>query len=369
MDGRPGAEPRLSQRSRPGGGHVQVGSFYARGVIDVPLSILEVAAVQAGTQAVDSLRQTAAFAQRAERLGYRRIWYAGHHQSPAIGAFPPVVLTAHAAASTSTIRLGSGGVLAPNHPPLGIAEQFGTLAALHRGRIDLGVGRGPGTFDAATARARPRGAEPATDTEYEDDVAAILTFLVEEVAMEPLPEPWLLVSSTAGASLAARLGLPIAVAHHIRPDNTPSVLECYRGAFTPSRWCAEPTVLVCVETICADSEEQAQWLAGPMNVIKAGLLKGMAEIPFPTPEDAATHSFTPQEKQGLDAFRAHQAHGTPDVVARRLARIAATTGAHELMLTTPVHALDDRLRSFELVKKGVGATGSTAALRIPDASR
>lgn len=340
-----------------GGEHVQDWYTYARGVIDVPLSILEVAAVQAGTQAVDSLRQTATFAQKAERLGYRRIWYAEHHHSPAIGAFPPVVLTAHAAASTSTIRLGSGGVLAPNHSPLGLAEQFGTLAALHGGRIDLGVGRGPGTLDAATARALRRGAAPATDTEYQDDVAAILAFLVEEVALEPLPEPWLLVSSTAGASLAARLGLPIAVAHHIRPDNTPSVLECYRGAFTPSRWCAKPTVLVCVETVCADSEKQAEWLAGPMNVIKAGLLKGTAEIPFPTPEDAATHSFTPREQQALDAFRAHQAYGTPDVVARRLADLAAMTGARELMLTTPVHALDDRLRSFELVKEGVGEMG------------
>ncbi|WP_055491062.1 LLM class flavin-dependent oxidoreductase [Streptomyces sp. TP-A0356] len=338
-------------------------------MIDVPLSVLEVAAVQAGTQPVDALRQTAAFAQKVERLGYRRLWYAEHHHSPAIGAFPPVVLTTHVAASTSTIRLGSGGVLAPNHVPLGLAEQFGTLAALHPGRIDLGVGRGPGTFDAATARALRRGAEPATDAEYEADVAAILTFLVEEVALEPLPEPWLLASSTAGASMAARLGLPVAVAHHIRPDNTLSVLECYRAAFTPSRWCQRPRVLVCVETVCADSEADAERLAGPMNVVKAGLLQGMSEIPFPTPEDAALHCFSPQEQRELDAFRAQQAFGTPDVVARRLDRLAAMTSADELMLTTPVHALDDRLRSFELVKEGVGAVDGTAGLRIPDPSR
>ncbi len=260
-------------------------------------------------------------------------------------------------------------MLAPNHVPLGLAEHFGTLAALHSGRIDLGVGRGPGTFDAATARALRRGGEPATDTEYQDDVAAILTFLVEDVALEPLPEPWLLASSTAGASLAARLGLPIAVAHHIRPDNTLSVLERYRSAFTPSRWCETPHVLVCVETICADSEQEAARLAGPMNVIKAGLLQGTAEIPFPTPENAATHHFTPQEQQALDTFRAHQAFGTPHAVARRLIQLTATTGADELMLTTPVYALHDRLRSFELVKEGLETVGTTPAVRVPDPSR
>lgn len=154
--------------------------------------------VQTGTRAVDTLRDTTAFAQGLEDLGYHRLWYAEHHHSPAIGAFPPVVLTAHAAASTSAIRLGSGGVLAPNHAPLALAEQFGTLAALHEDRIDLGIGRGPGTFDDATARALRRGAGPATDAEYRDDVAAILSFLVDEVALGPLPEPWLLASSPAG---------------------------------------------------------------------------------------------------------------------------------------------------------------------------
>ncbi len=317
---------------------------------------------------MDALRQTGAFARGVERLGYRRLWYAEHHRSPAIGAFPPVVLTAHAAASTSTIRLGSGGVLAPNHVPLGLAEQFGTLAALHSGRIDLGVGRGPGTLDAATARALRRGGEPATDAEYQDDVAAILTYLVDDVALEPLPEPWLLASSTAGASLAARLGLPVAVAHHIRPDNTLAVLECYRGAFIPSRWCERPRVLVCVETICAESEQEAERLAGPMNVIKAGLLQGTAEIPFPTPEDAAAHRFAPQERKALDGFRAHQAYGTPDVVVRRLEQLAAMTSADELMLTTPVHNLRERLRSFELVKEAMGRVDNTAHVRDPEPS-
>ncbi|MGW7640076.1 LLM class flavin-dependent oxidoreductase [Streptomyces decoyicus] len=325
-------------------------------MIDVPLSALEVAMVQTGTRPVETLRDTTAFAQGLEQLGYHRIWYAEHHHSPAIGAFPPVVLTAHAAASTSAIRLGSGGVLAPHHAPLTLAEQFGTLAALHHGRIDLGIGRGPGTFDAATARALRRGAGPTTDAEYHDDVAAILSFLVDEVALDPLPEPWLLASSTAGAALAGKLGLPIALAHHIRPDNTRAALDRYRAAFTPSRWCEQPRVLVCVEAVCAETEEEAAWRVGPMDVVKSGLLKGLSEIPFPTPADAAVHSFTEAERQALAGFRAQQAVGTPESVVRRLAQLADETGADELMLTTPVYDLRDRLRSYELIRKYAEAT-------------
>ncbi|MDX3537500.1 MsnO8 family LLM class oxidoreductase [Streptomyces sp. MB09-01] len=327
-------------------------------MLDIPLSALEVAMVQTGTRAVETLRDTAAFAQGVERLGYHRIWYAEHHHSPAIGAFPPVVLTAHAAASTSAIRLGSGGVLAPNHAPITVAEQFGTLAALHEDRIDLGIGRGPGTFDEATARALRRGAGAATDAQYRDDVTAILSFLVDEVALGPLPEPWLLASSPAGAALAAALGLPVAIAHHIRPDNTLAALECYRTRFTPSRWCDRPRVLLCVEAVCAETEEEAAWRAGPMNVIKAGLLKGLSQTPFPTPEQAAAHPFTAEERQALAGFRAQQAVGTPENVVNQLAHLAGETGADELMLTTPVYDLRDRLRSYELIRKHSGASAT-----------
>lgn len=312
--------------------------------------------VQTGRRAVETLRDTAAFAQGLERLGYHRVWYAEHHHSPAIGAFPPVVLIAHAATSTSAIRLGSGGVLAPNHAPLMLAEQFGTLAGLHGGRIDLGIGRGPGTFDEATARALRRGAGPTTDAEYHEDVAAILSFLVDEVALDPLPEPWLLSSSTAGAALAARLGLPIALAHHIRPDNTLAAVERYRADFTPSRWCERPRVLVCVEAVCAETEEEAAWRVGPMEVVKAGLLKGLSEIPFPTPAAAAAHPFTAEERRALAGFRAQQAVGPPETVVRRLAQLAGETGADELMLTTPVYDLGDRILSYELIKKYVEVT-------------
>ncbi|MGW1892601.1 LLM class flavin-dependent oxidoreductase [Streptomyces sp. NPDC002004] len=322
-------------------------------MITVPLSALEVAMVQAGASAADTLRDTAEFARRVDALGYRRLWYAEHHHSPAIGAFPPVVLTAHAAALTSSVRLGSGGVLAPNHAPIMLAEQFGTLAALHTDRIDLGIGRGPGTFDEPTARALRRGAGPISDDEYRDDVSATLRFLVDEVALGPLPEPWLLSSSTAGAALAAELGLPIAFAHHIRPDNTLAALDHYREHFSPSRWCERPRVLVCVETVCAETQQEADRLAGPMNVVKAGLLKGRGDIPFPTPDRAAGHSFTAEEAQALEGFRAQQAYGSPETVAKSLTDLVDLTRADELMLVTPVYALADRLRSYELVHRHI----------------
>jgi luciferase family oxidoreductase group 1 len=269
------------------------------------------------------------------------------------------MLTAHSATSTSAIRLGSGGVLAPNHAPISLAEQFGTLAALHPGRIDMGIGRGPGTFDEATARALRRGAGPATDAEYRQDVAAILSSLVDEIVGDTLPEPWLLASSAAGAALAAVLGLPIAFAHHIRPQNTAEALKRYRAAFIPSRWCERPRVLVSVLAVCAETEEEAAWQAGPFRVFRDAVFKGTADAhPFCTPADAAAHPFTEEERDVLADFRTWQAVGAPENVARRLAQLAVETGADELMLYTPIHDLRARVRSFELIEEHFTATSA-----------
>ncbi|MEV0118193.1 LLM class flavin-dependent oxidoreductase [Streptomyces sp. NPDC050844] len=319
-------------------------------MIELPLSALEVAMVEAGTSAADALRNCDGAAQELDRLGYHRLWFAEHHRSPAIGAFPPPIMTARIAATTSRLRVGSGGVLAPNHAPFTVAEQFATLAALHPDRIDLGIGRGPGTFDEGTARALRRGADPATDEEYGRDVAATLEFLTE-VGLGELPEPWLLASSRAGAALAAELGLPVAFAHHIRPENTFEALAHYREAFRPSAWCEKPRVLVCVEVVCADTQERAEELTRPMAVVKAGLLQGHSDVPFPSPATAAAHRFDAREEAALAAFASHQAHGTPELVEKRLTRLAETTGADELMLVTPVYDLADRVRSFQLVRE------------------
>ncbi|MFC7308258.1 MsnO8 family LLM class oxidoreductase [Streptomyces monticola] len=320
----------------------------------LPLSALEVAVVQRDFPPSASLRNCEAAAREFDRLGYHRLWFAEHHHSPAIGVFPPPIMTAHIAAATSHLRVGSGGVLAPNHAPLTVAEQFTTLAALHEGRIDLGIGRGPGTFHEGTARALRRGADPATDEEYRRDVAAILDHL-RECSLGQLPEPWLLASSEAGAAVAALLGLPIAVAHHIRPQNTVRVLGRYREEFRPSAWREDPYALLCVETVCADTEERAAELKRPMDIIKSRLLAGQAEEPFVSPAAAADHRFTAEESEQLAAFGAHQAYGTPESVASRLTQLADATAADELMLVTPVYDVADRVRSFELVAKALAA--------------
>ncbi|MEU8825738.1 MsnO8 family LLM class oxidoreductase [Streptomyces sp. NPDC048636] len=329
-------------------------------MIDLPLSALEVSMVEADTSAGDALRNCALAAGHLDRLGYTRLWFAEHHHSPAIGAFPPPIMASHIASATTGLRVGSGGVMAPNHAPITVAEQFATLAALHPGRIDLGLGRGPGTFHEGTARALRRGAPPASDEEYRRDIEETLTFLLE-VECGELPEPWLLVSSEAGASLAAALGLPVALAHHIRPENTLRAAERYRAEFTPSRWCAAPRVLVCVETVCADTDERVAELTRPMAIVKAGLLQGHSEVAFPGVEEAARHVFSAREQQALDAFGSQQAHGTPELVEKQLQRIAAETAADELMLVTPVYGIEDRVRSFELVQ--AMAARSTGSVR------
>lgn len=327
---------------------------------DLPLSALELAVVEAGRSATEVLASTAKVAGRLEELGYHRIWIAEHHGSPAIATASPPVLAAHLAAVTSSIRIGSGGVMVPNHAPLAVAEQFATLSALHPGRIDLGVGRGPGTFDQTIIRALRRGAEPTTDAEYRADVAELLGYLSggSEVRVlpgaVPTPEPWLLCSSADGARLAAELGLPIAVAHHIRPQNTAEVLEAYRGNFTPSQWRDKPYVILAVETICADTDAEAEYLAGPCTVLKSYLVNGQGgDLAFPTPEEAAGHEFTPEMTELLAQFTAVQAHGGPEKVVRSLENLAAATGADELMLTTPVSDAAARSRSYELVAKAM----------------
>ncbi|WP_374939870.1 LLM class flavin-dependent oxidoreductase [Streptomyces sp. INR7] len=203
-------------------------------------------------------------------------------------------------------------MLAPNHAPLTVAEQFGTLAALHEDRIDLGIGRGSGDVRRGPSPGAARGAGPATDAEYRQDVAAVLSFLVEEVALGPLPEAVAAGLQYRGAALAAALGLPVAIAHHIRPDNTLAVVEGYRAAFTASRWLRKrPRVLLCVRTVCAPTQEEAVWRAGSDERGQGRAPEGLSQAPFPTPAQAAVHPFTEQERQGA---------GTPSVRSRRSGR-------------------------------------------------
>src|ERR1700753_4321016 len=223
-------------------------------MIGARLSVLEVLATDSRHDVSEIAPGLAGVARAVEDEGYDRIWYAEHHHSASLVDFPPAVMGAHIAAATRSIRVGSGGVLALNHTPLLVGEQFRALERLHPGRIDIGIGRGPGTFDPSTVKALRRGGESPTDGEYRLAVEGIL----DHVRGGPTaPAPWLLASSESGAALAASLGLPVAFADHIRPDVASAAIDRYRTAFTPSAWATTPRVMVSVQTVCADTEERA----------------------------------------------------------------------------------------------------------------
>ena len=329
-------------------------------MIDVPLSVLDLAPVAAGRSPGEALRHTTDLARRTEELGFRRFWVAEHHNMPSIASSAPAVLIAHLAAATSRIRVGSGGVMLPNHPPLVVAEQFGTLHALHPGRIDLGIGRAPGT-DQLTALALRRTMEGLSAERFPEELADLIGLFSSEgprarITATPgrgeTPAIWLLGSSGYSAQLAGLLGLPFSFAHHFSSANTVPALALYRENFQPSRWLERPHAMVAVAAICADTDERAQWLSGPAALSFLRLRQGMPQ-PLPTPEEAAAYPYSDIER-GFAAERfAGQAIGSPETVRQRLAALIERTGADELMLTTMVYDIGDRIRSFELVAEKV----------------
>ncbi|MEV1144410.1 LLM class flavin-dependent oxidoreductase [Micromonospora sp. NPDC049799] len=328
-------------------------------MIDVPLSVLDLAPVAAGASAGAALRHTTELARRTEELGYHRFWVAEHHNMPAIASSAPAVLLAHLAAHTSTIRLGSGGVMLPNHAPLVVAEQFGTLEALHPGRIDLGIGRAPGT-DQVTALALRRTMEGLSAEGFPRELADLMNYFSGDepgqITATPgrgqQPAVWLLGSSGFSAQLAGLLGLPFSFAHHFSAQNTLPALALYRQSFRPSRWLDEPYAMVAVNAVCAETDERAEWLAGPAALSFLRLRSGRPE-PLASPEDAAAYPYTEMEREFVAQRREGQATGSPETVARQLGDLLARTGADELMLTTLVYDLEDRVRSFELIAEKV----------------
>ena len=323
---------------------------------DVPLSVLDLSPVAAGTTVGQALRQTTELARRAEELGYRRFWVAEHHNMPAIASSAPAVLLAHLAAATSTIRIGSGGVMLPNHAPLVVAEQFGTLEALHPGRVDLGIGRAPGT-DQLTALALRRTREGLSAEQFPQELTDLIAFFTGENERLPIlampgrgdmPKIWLLGSSGYSAQLAGLLGLPFSFAHHFSAANTVPALQLYRQHFRPSQWLDKPYAMVAVAAICADTDERAEWLSGPAALSFIQLRAGRPQ-PMVTPEEAAAYPFTSMDREMTHQRFADQAIGSPDTVRRQLTGLLERTGADELMLTAQVYALEDRARSLELI--------------------
>jgi luciferase family oxidoreductase group 1 len=327
---------------------------------DVSLSVLDLAPVPTGSSVGQALRDTIALAQRVESLGYRRFWVAEHHGMPGIASSSPPVLIGHIAAATTKLRVGSGGVMLPNHTSLIVAEQFGMLEALHPGRIDLGIGRAPGT-DQLTALAI-RGSRAALGA---DDFPAQLTDLLAYFSGEwptghpfaaitavpgkgERPDIWLLGSSDYSAQVAAALGLPFAFAHHFMPQNTLPALELYRSRFRPSAVLEKPHAMIGVAVTCAETDDEAHRLAMPAALSFLRLRTGRPST-LPSPDEAAEYPYTSVERDFIDERMATQIIGSPATVRDGLSALLDATEVDELMVTTTTFAASDRLRSFELV--------------------
>jgi luciferase family oxidoreductase group 1 len=352
--------------------------------LPVPLSVLDLCPVPAGESTGEALRRSVDLARHAEGLGFTRYWVAEHHNLPGIASSAPAVLVGQIAAATNTIRVGSGGVMLPNHPPLTVAEQFGTLEALHPGRIDLGIGRAPGT-DRETARALRRGADGRPAADFARQLAELRAYFARQDAADnpsriraiPAegnePAMWLLGSTGYSAELAGRLGLPFAFAYHLSAAsaaNARPALALYRQTFTPSATLKQPYSLISVSVLCAKDAATARWLHGSARLSALRLKAGRPGL-LPSPEEAAITVYSAAEQAVMaEATLAHVV-GDPAAVTDALARLVTSTGADELMVTTSAFDHAARLASYELLAPGGGphpAPGEqrvTSALALP----
>ena len=322
----------------------------------VPLSVLDLATVATGSTPARALAETTELAIAVERLGFKRLWVAEHHGMPAVASSAPAVLIAHLANATSTLRVGSGGVMLPNHSPLVVAEQFGTLEALHPGRIDLGLGRAPGT-DQRTARALRRTRDLGADR-FPEDVVELINYLApsNKPPTHPLatpgrgylPEVWLLGSSLFSAQLAGVLGLPYSFAYHFSPGALDAALETYRSSFCPSILHSTPRVMVAVSVICAPSDAEARWLAGSSALSILQLRTGRLGL-LPSPEEAEAYHFTPEEIAVVQEATSTHLIGDLKTVQEGLVQLLRRTRADEIMLSTRIHSYKERVRSLSLV--------------------
>jgi len=324
----------------------------------IPFSILDLSPINEGGVAAQSFRNTLDLAQHGEAWGYRRIWLAEHHGMPGIASAATAVLIGHVAAGTSSIRVGAGGIMLPNHSPLVIAEQFGTLESLFPGRIDLGLGRAPGS-DQATARALRRHLDADPDA-FPRDVIELMNYFspdpglpIRAVPGSGLEVPvWILGSSLFGAQLAAILGLPFAFASHFAPAQMMQALEQYRSGFRPSARLAAPYVMLGFNVFAADSDREAEYLATSMQQSFVNLRSGRP-TPLPPPAAGYADRLGAQERAMLEQVLSSSAIGAPGTVATALKAFIARTAADELMITSHIFEHQARLRSYEI----------TAALR------
>jgi luciferase family oxidoreductase group 1 len=318
-----------------------------------PLSVLDLAPIVEGSTAEQALRNSLDLAQHVERLGFRRFWLAEHHNAAGIASAATAVVIAHVAAGTSTIRVGAGGIMLPNHSPLVIAEQFGTLEAMYPGRIDLGLGRAPGT-DRLTVLALRR--DPSADT-FPQDVLELQRYLgdpqpgqsIRAVPGEGSHVPlWILGSSLYGAQLAAALGLPYAFASHFAPDALLPALEVYRATFRPSVQLEQPHVMVAANAVVAETDSEAARLFTSVQQSFTNIQRGRRG-PLPPPIDDIETYWTPEEKERAAAMLRRSFVGDPGTVRAGLEAFAAETDADELILASAIHDHAARVHSYELL--------------------
>jgi luciferase family oxidoreductase group 1 len=325
---------------------------------DTPLSVLDLTPIREGGSAADSFRESVALAQLTEQLGYTRFWLAEHHSIEGIASAATAVLIGHVAGATQRIRVGSGGIMLPNHPPLVIAEQFGTLETLYPGRIDLGLGRAPGS-DGATMAAMRR--DPYAGVEdFPQRLEELQGFLDDErpgqrvraVPGQGTKVPiWLLGSSDYSARLAGRLGLPFAFAAQFAPGYLFEALRCYREAFRPSPQLDAPYALVGLPVIAAENDALAHYLATSAQQKFLNLIRGRPTFSQPPVEEL---DWTPLERAQVEQFLSAAIIGGPETVRDGLEAFLAATGADELMITTDVYSAEDRLTSYRLVAEARG---------------
>jgi len=330
--------------------------------VSIPLSVLDVVPLRDGSSARQALAETMVLARHVESLGYQRYWFAEHHGMRGIASSAPAVLVGQVAAATTKIRVGSGGVMLPNHSPLVVAEQFGTLEALFPGRIDLGLGRAPGT-DGATAAVLRRSAEGLSERAFPDELASLFGFFrgdfpaghrYQRITAVPAlgnePPVWLLGSSGFSAELAGRLGLPFAFAHHFSQANTLPALAIYRQSFRPSPALSMPHAMVAAIVIVADSDEEARRLALPNALAFLRLRQGQPGL-YPTVQQAANYPWSPPEKAFAEDWLSANVIGGPESAKAQLARLLEVTRADELMVLCAVPDPEARLRSYTLLRE------------------
>ncbi len=326
---------------------------------DIAVSVLELAIVTEGATIADAIAGTVSVAQHAEKLGYKRIWMAEHHNMPHVASSATAVLIGEVAGKTNSIRVGSGGIMLPNHSPLVIAEQFGTLESIYPGRIDLGLGRAPGT-DQLTAYAL-RKKNMTAEYNFPSDVRELQTYMSSEnqdakvraFPGEGLNIPiWILGSSTDSAYLAAEFGLPYAFASHFAPTQFRAAIEIYRDRFKPSRQLSTPYVMACVNAIGADTDEEAEWLTTSLYRMFMGIITNMRN-PLQPPGELPAVFRHPEIERTVSSMTAYTFTGAKETLKQKLGVFLAETRIDELMVTSPIYDRAAKLKSFAIVKEAV----------------